>query len=207
MKAKSASEFPVKGDLGFIPLLEALDLYKFENLTTYDVYDIFEADNIENNIVDEVDKIVAKYLNNKEQCIYKLVFHENKKTVEIVEIFSYNNWRTAQNSIDRIFKLIYLYYSLEQIDRKDLNYELERNFTSFDKKIIKLLEKRFTIQEISEKIKDKKYNYGKTHSLINNILERLENNGGSCKKYCNFLVSVRKFKDLCTWQDKENILD
>jgi hypothetical protein len=206
MKASSSSKFATKGDLGFIPLDEALELYNFESLITYDSYNVLERKD-ENNFCDEIDDIASKYLNNKEQCIYKLIVHEKKKTVEIVEIFKYNNWRTAQNSIDRVFKLLALYYHLEQIDKDDLNYELERNFTNFEKKVIKFLEERLTIQEINEKIKKKKYHYAKTHSLIKNILERLENSGGSCKQYFNFLIEVRKFKDLCVWSDKENIID
>ena len=206
MKVKHSSTFPTKDSLGYIPLDEALDLYNFESLITYDSYDSFASQD-DNSFCDEIDGIAAKYLNNKELCIYNLTIHERKKTVEIVEIFKYNNWRTAQNSIDRVFKLLLLYYNLEQIDKVDLNYELERNFTNFEKKVITFLESRLTIQEINEKIKKKRYHYAKTHSLCNNILERLNNSGGSCKQYYNFLVAIRKFKDLCTWQESERIIE
>lgn len=205
MKVKPSSAFPTKDSLGYIPLDEAFDLYDF-NLIAYDSYNVLEQKD-ENDICDEIDSIAAKYLNNKERCIYNLIIHERKKTVDIVEIFKYNNWRTAQNSIDRVFKLLLLYYNFEQIDKEDINYELERNFTNFEKKVIKFLENRLTIQEINEKIKKKKYHYAKTHSLCNNILERLDNSGGSCKQYYNFLISIRKFKDLCIWQDSELIIE
>jgi hypothetical protein len=206
MKAKSSSAFPTKADLGYISLDEAIELYNFESLITYDTYSFFKIKD-DNNICEEIDNIALKYLNNKERCIYNLIIHENKKTVEIVEIFHYNNWRTAQNSIDRVFKLLALYYQLEQINKEEVDFELNRNFTIFERKIIKMLEDRLTIQEINEKIKKKKYHYVKTHSLIKNILERLENSGSACKQYHNFLISIRKFKDLCIWLKIENILD
>lgn len=203
MKSNSSKNFSLKGDLGFISLDEALEIYSFESLVVYDNYESNEE--LDSNFSEEIDNISKKYLNPKERCLYNLVIHEKKKTVDIVEIFNYNNWRTAQNSIDRVFKLLNIYYHLEQIDKEDLNYELERNFTIFERKIIKFLEQRFTIQEINEKIKKKKYHYAKTHSLIKNILERLENSGGTCKQYHNFLVDIRKFKDLCIFNKDENI--
>ncbi|MDF2615443.1 MAG: hypothetical protein K0Q47_98 [Sedimentibacter sp.] len=203
MQTVSSKNFATKGDLGYIPLEEALEQYSFESLIFYDNEDEDEETKEQRyKLFQEIDELANKYLNIKELCIYNLVIHENKKTSDIVEIMNYNSWRTTQNSIERVFKILKLYYEFSKIDQEDLSYEITRNFSKFEQKILKFLEDRLTIQQINEKLGKKKFCYTKTHSLIKNIMSRLDDMGGSCRQFYNFLSEIRKFKDSCNFDEK-----
>lgn len=202
MYLKSSSHFATKKDLGYISLDDAIEQYSFESLIT--IQNDEDEERKEENIkfFDEVEEIVKKYLNSKEQCIFNLIINEKKKTSDIVEILNYNSWRTTQNAIERTFKIIKLYHDFSKIDKEELDFEINRNFSKFERKIIKFLEDRFTIQEINNKL-GKNYHYTKTHSLIKNIMSRLADMGGPCRQYFNFLEAIRKFKDSCVFDNTE----
>lgn len=144
-------------------------------------------------IIDLVEYIVKTYLTNKEQLIYYLVIHMNKKVSEIMKIAGFDGWRTTNNNVERVFKMIRLYYQYETLDHKKLNKIINKNFTPFEKKIIDLLEKRYTIHEVKDEIG---FRYAKTYTLIKNIMERLSKLPTPCDKYYLFLVEIRKFKKL-----------
>lgn len=154
-------------------------------------------------IMEVINSIVKKYLNPKEQCLYYLVVYEQKKTADIQHIVNYNGWRTTQNSIDRMFKILEIYYEFEQIDSEILNREITRNFSKLERKVILFLEKRFTIHQINDEL-GKKFHYTKTHFLIKNIMSRLADDGGVCRQYYDFLIKIRKFKDSCRFDQKED---
>lgn len=194
----------VKGGLGYIPLDDAVELYHFEK---FNASDFSESEKQQRqDFLDEMDKIAETFLNPKELCIYKLVIHEKKRTSDITIILNYNGWRTTQNSIDRVFKILNLYYDFDGIDKAQLHFLIDENFNKLEKRIIKLLEERFTIQQINSKL-GKKFHYTKTHSLIKNILSRLEDLEGICKEYHDFLINVRRFKDSCNFDEKRDRIE
>ena len=201
---KSSRNFMVKGGLGYIPLDDAVELYHFQSLNAND----FSEDEKEKrqNFLDDMDKIALKYLNPKEYCIYQLTVHEKKRTSDITIILNYNGWRTTQNSIDRVFKILNLYFDFEEIDKEKLQISIDDNFNKLEKKIIGLLEERFTIQQINSKL-GKKFHYTKTHSYIKDILSRLQNLGNVSEEYHNFLVEIRRFKDSCNFDEKRDKIE
>ncbi len=203
MKRRSSSHFATKGDLGYIPLEEAIELYEFADLEIAEEDE--ELKEQRRLMFDEIDELAKKHLNTKEFCIYQLVIHENKKTSEIVEIMNYNSWRTTQNAIERIFKILKIYYDYSKIDREDLEYEISRNFSKFEQRIVKYLEERLTIQQINNKLGKKRFCYTKTHSLVKNIMSRLDDMGGSCRQFYNFLDQIRKFKDSCNFDNSDGV--
>ncbi|GEM_PF-4059609 len=205
MRKRSSRNFATKGDLGYIPLEEAMEQYDFQSLEVIEEDE--ELKEQRRQMFDEIDELAKKHLNPKEFCIYQLNVHENKKTSEIVEIMNYNSWRTTQNAIERIFKILKLYYDFSKIDRNDLECEILRNFSKFEQCIIKYLEERLTIQQINEKLGKRRFCYTRTHSLIKNIMNRLDDMGGSCRQFYNFLSDIRKFKDSCRIEDDDSFTE
>lgn len=198
---RTSRNFTTRGGLGYIALDDAVELYHFQLLNKSD----YSEEELEERgkFLDEMDMIAEKYLNAKEKCIYRLVIHERKRTSEIAIILNYNGWRTTQNSIERVFKILNLYYSFESINKEEFNNQVEGNFNKVEKKVIKLLEERYTIQQISNKL-GKKYHYTKTHKLIKNVLSKLSTIGDSSKEYYEFLVEIRRFKDSCNFDKKQD---
>jgi len=204
MISKSSRNFMVKGGLGYIPLDDAVELYHFEHFNANDFSE--EEKEQRQEFLDSMDVIASKYLNPKEFCIYNLVVHEKKRTSDITVILNYNGWRTSQNSIDRVFKILNLYYDYEAIDKEELYEQIDNHFNKLEKKIIRLLEERFTIQQINSKL-GKKFHYTRTHSTIKGILFRLEGLGDASKEYYNFLIAVRKFKDSCNFNERNDKIE
>lgn len=194
----------VKGGLGYIPLDDAVELYHFERFNSNDFSE--EEKQQRQDFLDDMDQIAEKYLNSKEICIYKLVVHEKKRTSDITVILNYNGWRTTQNSIDRVFKILNLYSDFEEINKEELSVQIDEHFNKLEKKIIKLLENRCTIQQVNSKL-GKKFHYTKTHSVIKVILSRLEEIGGSCKEYYDFLIEIRRFKDSCNFDERKDKIE
>lgn len=196
---KNSYSFSTRGGLGYIALDDAIELYHFHLFNESD----FSEEEREKRIqfLEEIDAIAEKYLNAKEKCIYKLVVHERKRTSEVAIILNYNGWRTTQNSIERVFKILNLYYMYENIDKEEFKKQIDENFNKIEKKVIELLEKRYTIQQISNKL-GKKYHYTKTHKLIKNILKKLNDLEGAAKEYHDFLIEIRRFKDSCRFDEK-----
>lgn len=196
----SFKNFYIKGDLPYISLDEAMDMYDFSSLI---VDDIEDEDKKQSQIkfLENADHIADKYLNVKERCIYNLVVHSNKKTSDITIILDYNSWRAAQNAIERAFKILKLYMDFEEINMELLEYEIERNFTKSEQRVIRYIEDRLTIHQINKKL-GKKFHYSKTQSLIKNILSRLADSGGVCRQYYNFLIEIRKFKNSCNFDNQ-----
>lgn len=202
-----SKNFYVKGDLSYIPLDEALETHNFSALIDNSLEEsITRNENIE--FLEKVDKIAEKYLNVKELCIYNLVIHSKKRTSDIAIILNYNSWRAAQNAVERTFKIVKLYMDYEEINKDLLKYEIDRNFSKFEHRVIVYIEERMTIHQINKKL-GKKYHYSKTHSLVNNILCRLADSGGVCRQYYSFLIEIRKFKNSCNFEetDRVRILD
>lgn len=200
---KSSKNFYVKGDLSYVPLDEALEKYNFSSLVDNSIE---ELENRKENteFLEKVDIIAEKYLNVKELCIYNLVVHSKKRTSDITVILNYNSWRATQNAIERTFKIVKLYMEYEEINKDLLKYEIDRNFSKFENRVIGYIENRMTIHQINKKL-GKKYHYSKTHSLVNNILSRLADSGGVCRQYYNFLIEIRKFKNSCNFDEYDRI--
>jgi hypothetical protein len=198
---KSGANFSTKGGLGYVALDDAIELIYFEKLneTGYTEEEIKE----QQDFLDRIDMIANKYLNSKEKCIYNLVIHEKKRTSEITIILNYNGWRTTQNSIDRVFKILNLYSDYEAIDKIELAVQIDDNFNRLEKRVLALLDQRLTIQEINKKL-GKKFHYTKTHSLIKSIMTKLKNVKGASYEYYVFLTEIRKFKDSCRFDEKED---
>lgn len=196
---KNKHSFTARGGLGYIAFDDAVELYHFHLLNEDDYSE--EEKEKRRQFLEEIDAIAEKYLNAKEKCIYKLVIHEKKRTSEIAVILNYNGWRTTQNSIERVFKILNLYYIYENIDKEEFKNQVDENFNKIEKRVIELLEKRYTIQQISRKL-GKKYHYTKTHKLIKNVLNKLNGLGGAAKEYHDFLVEIRRFKDSCNFDPK-----
>lgn len=198
---KNGARFATRGGLGYIALDDAIEIYHFCPINEND----YSEDEREKRIqfLEEMDYISSKYLNPKEKCIYHLVVHERKRTSDIAIILNYNGWRTTQNSIERVFKILNLYYIYENIDKSQLNDTIEANFSKIERKIIKLLNDRLTIQQISKKL-GKRYHYTKTHSIIKKILNKLETLDQACMEYHYFLIEIRKFKDSCRFDESED---
>jgi hypothetical protein len=193
------ANFATRGGLGYESLDDLIGNYYFEVLLPFSVNDEERENNLK--FLEEIDQVANKYLNAKEKCIYFLVIHEKKRTADITIILNYNGWRTTQNSIDRVFKILKLYYDFDLIDAEELQNSISKNFNKIERKIIKLLENRYTIQEINNKL-GKKFHYTKTHCLIKNIMNKLMNLGDPCEQYYDFLVEIRKFKDSCNFDEK-----
>lgn len=196
---RTSRNFTTRGGLGYIALDDAVELYHFQLLNENDFSE--EEKEKQRQFLEEVDKIAEKYLNAKEQCIYRLVIHERKRTSEIAIILNYNGWRTTQNSIERVFKILNLYYLYENIDKDEFDQQINENFNKVEKRVINLLEQRYTIQQISNKL-GKKYHYTKTHKLIKIVLKKLSSLNGAAKEYHDFLIEIRKFKDSCNFDQK-----
>lgn len=195
--------FYTKGDLPYVPLDEMMDLYDFSSLIIDNSLDEdIKKEQIE--FLRNADEIVERYLNVKELCIYNLVIHGNKRTADITTILGYNSWRAAQNAIERVFKILKLYMEFEEIDKEILDYEIKRNFSKFDQRVILYIESRLTIHQINKKL-GKKFHYSKTQSLIKNILSRLADSGGVCRQYYGFLIEIRKFKNSCNFDNQRGI--
>lgn len=201
MNSNRRPSFSFKGGLGYTSLDQLLNDFNFQSLHEKEYTDEEKEKLI--NFLEEIDELAEKYLNPKEKCIYYLVIHEKKRTSEIAVILNYNGWRTTQNSIDRLFKILNIYYEFEKIDQEKLRSVIQENFNKQEIRIIELLEKRLTIQQITHKL-GRKFDYNKTRILIKNILSKLENLSDECKDYHTFLIDIRKFKDSCKFSEEED---
>lgn len=144
-------------------------------------------------VLDKIESIVKTYLTNKEQLIYFCSIHKSKKTSEIMRIVGFDDWRTTSNNIKRVYQIIKIYYDYEILNHKDLNRLINKNFSPFEKKIIMLLEKRYTIHEIKDELG---FHYSKTYIIIRDILIRINELPEPGASYYNFLIEIRKFKKL-----------
>lgn len=149
-------------------------------------------------ILDKIEEILLKYFNKKERLIFDLVIRQNKKVSEVKEILGYQNWRTTLNNIQRIFKMIKLYYDYEQIDKEKLKNDLEKHFSEFERRVLMLLEERHIIHDIvvmlNKHYNTNKYYYVKLQKFIVTLMEKLESTSDECAKYHYFLKEIRKFK-------------
>lgn len=182
--------------LGKLSLDEVLD-----NAIIYEDYDSEELQR-QREILDKVEYIVKKYLTNKEQLIYHCIINMNKRVADVMRIVGFDDWRTTSNNIERVFKMIKLYYGYENLDKKELARIIKENFTPFEQKIIKLLEKRYTIHQIKDKLG---FHYAKAYMTIKDILDRLKNLPEPCQSYYQFLINIRKFKKLSDFKIKDNV--
>jgi DNA-binding CsgD family transcriptional regulator len=198
--------FTTRGGLGYVALDDAIELQHFQLLGISEYTE--DERETRRQFLEDIDEIAEKYLNPKENIIYKLVIHERKRTSEVAIILNYNGWRTTQNSIERVFKILNLYSLYEEIDKEEFNKQLEENFTKVERKVIELAERRYTIQQISNKL-GRKYHYTKTHRLIKGALKKLQSLEGAAAEYHDFLIEIRRFKDSCNFdvkQDKINFI-
>jgi hypothetical protein len=171
-----------------------------EDVIVYNDYDIEEIER-QRKIFDIVEYVVDHYLTNKERLIYYCIIHLNKKISEVMSIVGFDEWRTTSNNVERVFKIIRLYYDYECLDFKELNKILNKNFTPFEKYVIQLLEQRYTIHEVKDELH---YHYAKAYMLIKDILDRLSKLPEPCHSYYEFLVNIRKFKKLSDFNIKNN---
>lgn len=144
-------------------------------------------------IFDKIEEIVKKYFTKKEQLIFHCVIRMNKRVSHVKEIVGYDDWRTTSNNIERIFKMLRIYYEFENLDKAKIQSILKKHFDKLELKVIKLLEQRYTVHEIKDKLG---YNYSKAYLLQKDILNRMKKLPQPVKSYYEFIVNIRKFKKL-----------
>lgn len=155
---------------------------------------IFEFnEEFQQTVADQIEKIIVKYLNEKEQLMFKLVIYSNKSILDVQRILKFNSWHVTRLHIKRIIRIVKIYYTYEQIDQVQLQKELKKKFNKTERQIIHLLHERKTIHQIKDSMG---YYYKKAYYSIINVLKKLEDCEGVCAEYHTFLVSIRRFKNM-----------
>lgn len=163
--------------------------------------EVQEYDNnfeFQEEVVVRIEDILQKYLNQKEQIIFKLAVYNNKSILDIQRIMGFNSWHVTRLHIRRVVRIVKIYYIYEQIDKTELDKELKKKFNKVERQIITLLHDRKTIHEVKNIMK---YYYKKAYYSIINVLEKLENQGGICKQYHAFLINIRRFKNMQDFEE------
>lgn len=141
-----------------------------------------------------IDEIVKKYLNNTERLLFRLATETTKTITDIQRIVGFHNFQTTERNIYRVFRMIKCYYNYEILDKEELKEQINKNFNRTERKIIKLLEQRYTVFEMKDMVPN--MHYRKMSTMKNKILKKLQSLGGICNKYYLFLKELRQFRHL-----------
>lgn len=176
----------VKAVNGTIALEEIINSIILENYTETE-----EEKNIKEKIFLRIEKISEKYLTNAEKMIYNLYVKDNKTVADIEKIMGFGCWYTSEKHILKTFKILKIYYDYHLLDLKELKGILKKEFTDYEREVLKRLHNRKTYSQITGEIGGY---YRKIYYDCIEIFSKLESINDTTRGYATFLKEIRRFK-------------